>query len=163
MEWKIEVSALEESHSQLLVESAERVANDVQLMTELFHYAVDACGVLQHVHTLGIGVVAHREWPFDGLSKLPEAVNTKALLLILRQTMRWWDMRRHKEDKSFYRWQCIEKQMLLYNLDRVAVQQLWCCLLIIISFTLGDWNCKNNWNQKTMFLVIYSTPTCLLE
>lgn len=59
------------SHPKLLVESAECVAHDVELMSQLLHYAENAGCVLEHVHTLGVGVVVHSERPLDGLSELP--------------------------------------------------------------------------------------------
>jgi len=52
-------------------EPVEGVPHDVQLMAQVLHDGGDAAGVLQHVHALGVRVVAHRERPPDGLGKLP--------------------------------------------------------------------------------------------
>lgn len=59
------------SDTQLLVEPTERVADDVKLMSKLFHDAVDAGCVFKHIHTLGIRVVSNCEGALDGLGKLP--------------------------------------------------------------------------------------------
>lgn len=59
------------SDSCVFVESVKSVLYNVQLMPDVLHHAVDAAGVLQDVHTLGVGVVAYCEWATDGLGKLP--------------------------------------------------------------------------------------------
>ena len=58
------------SDPQVAVEAAEGVAHDVQLVPELLHHAVDAGRVLQHVHALGVRVVADGEGTPHGLGKL---------------------------------------------------------------------------------------------
>lgn len=60
------------SDTQLLVHSAEGVADDVKLVPELLHHAVDAGSVLEDVHTLGVRVVSYGEGTLDGLGELPE-------------------------------------------------------------------------------------------
>lgn len=59
-------------------------------MSELLHHAVDAKGVLQHVHALCVGVVAHRERTLDGLRKLPnvgEEGHRREDMSVMHQTM----------------------------------------------------------------------------
>lgn len=58
--------------AHLLVQSTEGVTDDVQLMSQLLHHAVDAGSVFENVHALGVRVVPHREGTLDGLGKLPE-------------------------------------------------------------------------------------------
>lgn len=58
--------------AQLLVQPPEGIADDVQLVSQLLHHAVDADGVFENVHALGVRVVSHREGTLDGLGKLPE-------------------------------------------------------------------------------------------
>ena len=58
------------SDPQVAVEAVEGVAHDVQLVPELLHHAVNARRVLQHVHTLGVWVVADGERTPHGLGKL---------------------------------------------------------------------------------------------
>lgn len=50
-------------------------------MSDVFHHAVDAVGVLQDIHTLGVGVVAYCEWTPNGLSKFPADTATFFLLV----------------------------------------------------------------------------------
>lgn len=59
------------SDSQLFVEPREGIADDVQLVPELLHHAVNAGSVFQDIHTLCVRVVPDREGPLDGLGKLP--------------------------------------------------------------------------------------------
>lgn len=59
------------SDTQLLVEPTEGIADDVELVPELLHHAVDAGSVFQDVHALGVWVVPYREGTLDGLGKLP--------------------------------------------------------------------------------------------
>lgn len=58
--------------AQLLVHPTESVTDDVQLVPQLLHHAVDAGSVFENVHALGVRVVPHREGTLDGLGKLPE-------------------------------------------------------------------------------------------
>lgn len=58
------------SYAWLLIESVQRISNNVQLMSQLFHHTVDAGCVLQHVHALSVRVVSHRKRSPDGLCKL---------------------------------------------------------------------------------------------
>lgn len=58
--------------TQLLVQPTEGITDDVQLVPQLLHHAVDAGSVFENVHALGVGVVSHREGTLDGLGKLPE-------------------------------------------------------------------------------------------
>lgn len=55
----------------MFIESLERVSHDVQLMSELLDYVVNAGHVPQHTHALCVRVVAHSEWTPDGLRKFP--------------------------------------------------------------------------------------------
>lgn len=50
-------------------------------MPDVFHHAIDTAGVLQDVHTLGVGVVAYCEWTLNGFGKLP-ADTAKPLISI---------------------------------------------------------------------------------
>lgn len=59
------------SDTQLLVEPTEGVTDDVELVPELLHHAVDAGSVFEDVHALGVRVVPYREGTLDGLGKLP--------------------------------------------------------------------------------------------
>lgn len=61
-----------QSDTQLLVQPAESVADDVKLVSKLLHHAVDAESVFKHIHALGVGVVSDCEGTLDGLGKLPE-------------------------------------------------------------------------------------------
>lgn len=45
-------------------------------MSQILHHAVDAGCVLQHVHTVGVGVVPHSKRTLDGLGKLPVCIKT---------------------------------------------------------------------------------------
>lgn len=65
----------------MFVESIQGIFYNVQLMPDVFHHAVDAAGVLQDIHTLGVGVVVDCEWTPNGLSKLP-ADTAKSFVLI---------------------------------------------------------------------------------
>lgn len=56
------------------VEPLKCISNYVQFMSELLDHAVNAGHVPQHTHTLCVRVVAHSEWPPDGLSKFPVEV-----------------------------------------------------------------------------------------
>lgn len=58
------------SDSQVFIESVQGVFYNVQLMSDVLHHAFDAVGVLQDIHTLGVGVVAYCEWAANGLGKL---------------------------------------------------------------------------------------------
>lgn len=68
------------SDPQLLVEPTEGITNDVELVPELLHHAVDAGSVFEDVHALGVRVVAHREGTLDGLGKLPVGLITQRKL-----------------------------------------------------------------------------------
>lgn len=50
-------------------------------MPDVFHHTVDAVGVLQDIHTLGVGVVVYCEWTPNTLGKLP--VNTAHLYVTI--------------------------------------------------------------------------------
>lgn len=56
---------------QFFAESVQSVFDDVQLVPDVLHHAVDVVGVLQNVHALSVGVVAYREGTSKGLGKLP--------------------------------------------------------------------------------------------
>lgn len=67
------------SDTQLFVQPAECVTNDVKLVSQLLHHTVDAGSVFEHIHALGVGVVSNCEGALDGLGKLPE-MNTVSSL-----------------------------------------------------------------------------------
>lgn len=56
---------------QFFAESVQSVFDDVQLVPDVLHHAVDVVGVLQDVHALSVGVVAYREGTSKRLGKLP--------------------------------------------------------------------------------------------
>lgn len=70
--------------AQLLVQPTEGIADDVQLVSQLLHHAVDAGRVFEDVHALGVRVVSHREGTLDGLGKLPEMTSESSLRPNLR-------------------------------------------------------------------------------
>ena len=66
---------------------AEGVAHDVQVVSQLLHHAVNAGSVLQNVHTLGVGVISHRERTLDRLGKLPAGWGRMSYYVYLEETI----------------------------------------------------------------------------
>lgn len=62
---------------QLLAHLAQGIADNVQLMAQLVHYAGNALRVFQDLHTLSVGIVLHPKGALDGFCKLSIEVKKK--------------------------------------------------------------------------------------